>query len=116
MAPTTEPELVLPDCDFVVLGDTGDLALHTLIPGLYHRELERQLADGTRIIGVSRAAVDDAGYRDLVARTLFETIPDDDLEAGALHRLVNRLHHVRLDAERPDDWHLLHSMLKERDG
>ncbi len=109
-----EPELLLPDCDFVVFGDTGDLALHTVLPGLYYRERDRQLPGDSRIIGVARSAVDNAGYRDLVERTLLETIPDDDLEAGALHRLVRRLHHLQLDAQDPEGWHLLHGLLKDR--
>lgn len=112
----TASDLVLPSCDIVVFGDTGDLALHTLIPALYHRERERQLADDTRIIGVSRTAVADSDYRDLVTRALFDVIPDDDLEVGPLHRLQRRLHHLPLDVGSAEDWHLLHGLLKERPG
>ena len=112
MPETTE----LPSCDVVVFGDTGDLTLHTLIPALYHRERERQLTADTRIIGVSRADLDDAGYRDLVSHSLFETLPDDDLETGPLDRLLRRLHHVRLDLGGAEDWHLLHALLKDRPG
>ena len=111
-----EPDLVLPSCDVVVFGDTGDLALHTLIPALYHRERERQLTADTRIIGVSRADVDDAAYRDLVTRALFDVIADDDLEVGALHRLQRRLHHLTLDVGSADDWHLLSGLLKDHPG
>src|SRR5688500_4183790 len=77
----TEPELVLPACDFVVFGGTGDLALRKLLPGLYQREREHQLPVGTRVIGVSRTPIDDVGYRDLVSQTLFDNIAEDDLEA-----------------------------------
>jgi glucose-6-phosphate 1-dehydrogenase len=110
------PELALPSCDVVVFGDTGDLTLHTLIPALYHRERDRHLTDDTRIIGVSRAEVDDAEYRELVAAALFDVVPDDDLEVGPLNRLLGRLHHLRLDVGNAEDWHLLHSLLKDRDG
>jgi glucose-6-phosphate 1-dehydrogenase len=111
----TTADLVLPSCDIVVFGDTGELALHTLIPALYHRERERQLTDDTRIIGVSRAEVG-VEYRDLVTRALFDVIPDDDLEVGPLHRLQRRLHHLRLDVGSAEDWHLLTGLLKERPG
>ena len=117
---TPAHDLVLPASDFTVFGATGDLALHQLLPGLYHREREGQLPPQTRIIGVSRSPLDDAGYRDLVSHELFERIPSDDLEAGALHRLTSRLHHVSLDAGDPtspgEGWQRLHDLLKDHRG
>ncbi|THV11159.1 glucose-6-phosphate dehydrogenase, partial [Nocardioides caeni] len=68
------------------------------------------------IIGVSRHDLDHDGYRDLVTQALFEHIPDDQLEAGALHRLVSRLHHLRLDATDPEGGDGLHSLLKDTPG
>ena len=109
-----QPDLALPACDFTVFGGTGDLALRKLLPGLYERERQRQLHPGTRIIGVSRHALDDAGYRDLVTQALFDHVPEDHLEAGAVHRLVRRLHHLALDAHAPDEWDRLHGLLKDR--
>ena len=109
-----EPGLVLPSCDFTVFGGTGDLALRKLVPGLYHREREHQLADGTRIIGVSRSELDDDGYRALVAAALDEYVAPDDRDADAILRLLDRLHHLTLDARTPDDWHLLQGLLKDR--
>ena len=107
------PDLSLPACDFTVFGGTGDLALRKLLPGLYERERQRQLHPGTRVIGVSRHDLDDASYRDLVTEALFEHVPEDHLEAGAVHRLTSRLHHLSLDATSPEDWDLLHGLLKE---
>lgn len=113
MPEINEPDVVLPSCDVVVFGDTGELALHTLIPALYHREREHGLHPATRIIGVSRLDADDAGYRDLVGEALFDTIPDTELEAGALHRILSRIRHLHLDAGSADRWDLLHGILKE---
>ncbi|GAA3528835.1 glucose-6-phosphate dehydrogenase [Nocardioides daeguensis] len=110
----TAPDLVLPPCDFTVFGGTGDLALRKLLPGLYEQERRGQLPAGTRIIGVSRSPLDDAGYRDLVTRALFDHVAEDHLEAGALHRLTARLHHLSLDIGSADDWHRLHGLLKDR--
>ena len=53
-------------CDFVVFGGTGDLAIRKLLPALYLRDRDGQLPDETRIVAVSRAGLDDAGYRDKV--------------------------------------------------
>ena len=107
------PDLALPACDFTVFGGTGDLALRKLLPGLYERERQRHLDPGTRIIGVSRHDLDDAGYRELVTHALFEHVPEDHLEAGAVHRLVSRLHHLQLDATCPEGWDRLHGLLKD---
>ncbi|WP_408897745.1 glucose-6-phosphate dehydrogenase [Nocardioides sp. R1-1] len=107
------PDLALPACDITVFGGTGDLALRKLLPGLYEREREGQLHADTRVVAVSRHRLDDAGYRELVADALHDHVPADRLEAGPLHRLTRRLHHLELDATRPDDWDRLHAVLKE---
>jgi glucose-6-phosphate 1-dehydrogenase len=111
---THEPDLVLPACDFVVFGGTGDLACRKLLPGLYHREREGQLPEHTRVIGASRSALDDDAYRELVERSVREHVPAADLDAGAVRRLLDRVHHLTLDADRPEDWHQLHATLKDR--
>ncbi|GAB4013827.1 glucose-6-phosphate dehydrogenase [Nocardioides ultimimeridianus] len=109
----TTSDVLLPSCDFVVVGGTGDLALRKLFPGLYHREIEGQLPGDTRLIGVSRSPIDDDGYRELIRGALTEHVPGGD--AAALERLLARVHHLTLDAAEPDDWHLLAGMLKRRE-
>ncbi|WP_370248016.1 glucose-6-phosphate dehydrogenase [Nocardioides sp.] len=109
--PTVELATDLPVADVVVFGGTGDLALRKLIPALYHREAEHQLAPGTRIIGVSRSEIDDAGYRRCVREAIAQHVPDADPDAVA--RMCGRIHHLLLDAETPEDWHLLHALLKD---
>src|SRR5262245_52892678 len=103
-------------CDFTVFGGTGDLALRKLLPALYLRDLEGQLPDDTRIVGVSRAELDDDGYRAEVRAALTSYVAPDDLHDSAVARLLERLHHVTLDIEHADDWHLLHGLLKDRPG
>jgi glucose-6-phosphate 1-dehydrogenase len=44
--------------DLVVFGGTGDLAMRKLLPGLYHRDVDGQIAPGSRIIGVARSELD----------------------------------------------------------
>jgi glucose-6-phosphate 1-dehydrogenase len=113
----TAPSAVLPElCDFTVFGGTGDLALRKLLPALYHRDREGQLPTGHRIISVSRSDLDDDGYRGLVADALEAHVAPADLDPAAVHRLLGRLHHVRLDIAAPDDWHVLHGVLKDRPG
>ncbi|MDZ5663400.1 glucose-6-phosphate dehydrogenase [Nocardioides sp. S-58] len=113
--PTTELATELPDCDFVVFGGTGDLALRKLLPALYHREREHQLPRDFRIIGASRSDHDDAAYRALAREALGRHVDPADLEPAAVDRMLDRLHHLTVDASDPDGWHHLHGMLKERD-
>jgi glucose-6-phosphate 1-dehydrogenase len=105
----------LPDmCDFTVFGGTGDLALRKLLPALYQRDLEGQLPADYRILGVSRSDLDDAGWRDEVRAALTTYVDAADLYDGAVDRFLDRLHHLMLDAEDPDDWYRFHALLKDR--
>jgi len=108
---TTGP--ALPEsCDFVVFGGTGDLALRKLLPALYQCDLEGRLPADTRIVGVSRAGIDDDAYRALIHAALREHVGDLDDEAA--QRLLAKLHHVALNAHDPADWHQLQGFLKDR--
>ena len=100
-------------CDFTVFGGTGDLALRKLLPALYLRDRDGQLPDGFRIIGVSRADVDDDGYRAMVEGALAEHVARDELADDVVRRLLGRLHHVTLDVEDVGAWHRLHDRLKD---
>jgi len=112
--PTAVTATLPPVCDFTVFGGTGDLALRKLLPALYHRDLEGHLPADTRIIGVSRSEIDDAGYRREVRAALERFVEPALLEEEAITRLLGRLHHLCLDSGTPDDWHLLHGLLKDR--
>src|SRR6476469_4636551 len=114
MDPNATPHAVPDACDFTVFGGTGDLALRKLLPALYHRDLEGQLPDDTRILGISRSDLDDAGWRAEVGSALTKFVAADDLDAATVDRFAGRLRHLMLDAQRPDDWHRFHALLKER--
>src|SRR6478672_3986003 len=101
-------------CDFTVFGGTGDLALRKLLPALYHRDLEGQLPDDTRVLGVSRSMLDDDGWRDEVRAALTTYVAPDDLDGVTVERFLGRLRHLMLDAEQPDHWHRFHALLKDR--
>src|SRR4029077_1843894 len=58
--------------DLVVFGGTGDLAHRKLFPALFHRFLDAQFSQPTRIIGVSRRPLDHAAYRVAIANALKE--------------------------------------------
>ncbi len=101
-------------CDFTVFGGTGDLALRKLLPALYLRDHEDQLPRDCRIIAVSRSEYDDTAYRAEVRASLQRHVDPADLREDVVERLLSRLHHVSLDFEDPEGWHLLHGLLKDR--
>jgi len=111
--PTSELATALPPCDVTVVGGTGDLALRKLLPALYQSERRGSLAPGTRVIGASRSTLDDDGYRAVVQRALEQHVPAAELDDPVVARLLDRLHHVEVDAESAEGWHLLHELLKE---
>src|SRR3954447_24122213 len=114
MDPNPSPNVLPTACDFTVFGGTGDLALRKLLPALYHRDLEGQLPADYRILGVSRSALDDAGWREEVRAGLTTYVAADDLSEPVLERFLARLQHLMLDAEDAADWHRFHALLKER--
>ena len=108
------PHVLPGSCDFTVFGGTGDLALRKLLPALYHRDLEGQLPEDYRVLGVSRSDLDDEGWRAEVRAALATYVDPSDLYEGAVERFLGRLHHLMLDAEDPGDWDRFHALLKDR--
>ena len=58
--------------DYVVFGGSGDLAERKLLPALYHRQIEGQFTEPTRIIGASRSPLTDEEYRKFAQDALKE--------------------------------------------
>ena len=94
-------------CDFLVFGGTGDLAMRKLLPALYLRDRDGQLPDQTRIFSISRAGLDDAGFRDKVESELKRHVG----ETADTARFLKRLHHVSLDVVAETDWSALSEAL-----
>src|SRR5205085_11505850 len=85
----------------------GDLAMRKLLPALYLRDRDGQLADQTRIFAISRAGLDDAGFRDKVESELKRHVG----ETADATRFLRRLHHVSLDVMGETDWSALSAAL-----
>ena len=91
-------------CDIVVFGGTGDLAMRKLLPALYLRDRDGQLSEDSRIIAVSRAGLDDAGYRDKTVAQLIGHLPEGTHDPALIDRFLGRLHHVTIDVAEPTAW------------
>ena len=103
-------------CDFVVFGGTGDLAVRKLLPALYLRDRDGQLAAETRIIAASRAGLDISGYRDKVRGELGRFVSDDALDAQTLDRFLARLDYASIDFADSDGWYPLTTLLPADSG
>ena len=90
--------------DFIIFGGTGDLAERKLLPALYHRQRTGQLTDPTRIVGVSRAAMDDAAYRDFARAAILEHVRKQDIDETELAAFLSRLSYVAVDAMTDKGW------------
>ncbi|MDD2861603.1 MAG: glucose-6-phosphate dehydrogenase [Acidiphilium sp.] len=96
--PTIEP------FDYIVFGGTGDLSKRKLLPALYHRDLDGQLPQTSRIIGSARAEMTRKAFQTLVQKSLEEFVEPDALDKTALKRFLDRLHFVSCDATAARGW------------
>ena len=90
--------------DLVVFGGTGDLAYRKLFPSLYLRDLDEQLTDPTRIVGVSRQELSVETFRDKVSAALQRFVRPERLAEPTLGRFLARLHYLRVDALGDAGW------------
>jgi glucose-6-phosphate 1-dehydrogenase len=112
MSPLPGP---VPPADFVVFGGTGDLAARKLLPALYLRDRDGQLPPETRIIALSRAGLDDGGYRDKIRGELSRFVRTGELDEPTLARFIARLTHLSIDIEHEAGWSNLAGLLDDPD-
>ncbi|OBF27713.1 glucose-6-phosphate dehydrogenase [Mycobacterium sp. ACS1612] len=91
-------------CDFVIFGGTGDLAVRKLLPALYLRDRDGELAAETRIIAVARAGLDEPGYRHKVHAELGRFVAAEFLDDHTVERFLARLRFVSIDLAEPADY------------
>ncbi len=102
----------VPTFDFVIFGGTGDLTLRKLLPALYHRFLDGQIPDDSRIIAVARSDLDSEAYQGRARKALRQYVKADNLKGATEAGFLKMLHYVRLDAAAAEqDWSDLQGML-----
>ena len=99
--------------DYVVFGGTGDLAERKLLPALYHRQLEGQITEPTRIIGASRAALSHEDYRKFAVDALKEHLKAEEYKEEEVAKFAARLFYVSVDAKSDQGWDSLKKILEE---
>ncbi|WP_426237228.1 glucose-6-phosphate dehydrogenase [Pararhizobium sp. DWP1-1-3] len=99
--------------DYVVFGGTGDLAERKLLPALYHRQLDGQLTDPTRIIGASRSVLSHEEYRKFATDALKEHLKPGEYDDAQVKTFTDRLFYVPVDAKSDSGWDQLKALLDE---
>ena len=99
--------------DYVVFGGTGDLAERKLLPALYHRQIEGQFTEPTRIIGASRASLTHNDYRKFATDALREHLKPGEFDEAQVEKFTSRLHYVSVDAKSEQGWDELKKILDE---
>src|SRR5580704_9787946 len=94
----------VPSFDLAVFGGTGDLAHRKLFPALFHRFLDGQFSQPTKIIGVARRPLDQPAYRGTIAGALKEFAAARD---EAISGFLELIHYVSLDIDSEAGWDLL---------
>lgn len=99
----------------VVFGATGDLAGRKLLPALFHRDIDGQITDPTRILGVSHRPLSDDAFRARARAALLEHAGTAAQDDEALTRFIDRIGYVAADAESDAGWDGLAERLRGMD-
>ena len=94
----------LKDCDVVIFGGGGDLAMRKLLPALYHLDMDGLLTPVTRVIGASRRDMTAQEYQAKVRDALDEFVPSSIDDNETWPRFKERLSYVSVNAQEPADF------------
>ncbi|MDH4870867.1 glucose-6-phosphate dehydrogenase [Pseudomonas sp. BN515] len=91
-------------CDMLVFGGTGDLALHKLLPALYHLHREGRLHPQMRILALARNTLDRDGFRALAERRCRAQVARADFTTEAWRGFSERLDYFAMDVSQSADF------------
>lgn len=91
--------------DIIVFGGTGDLSRRKLLPSLYHRFCDGQIAGDSRIIGVSRSDLDRPAFQSLAKTSYKEFSAHDDYDQSCWSEFETLLDYHMIDVMAENsDW------------
>ena len=95
----------------VIFGATGDLSLRMLYPSLYFLDADGFLAEGLRIVGAARSAMEAEAFVAKVEAAVRERAGGDWSDA-VWRRFAGRLGYVAADAGKPESFDALCAQLQ----
>jgi glucose-6-phosphate 1-dehydrogenase len=88
----------------LVFGGTGDLALHKLLPALYHLHREKRLHADVRILALARSQHSRAAFQALAERRCRAQVARADFDDETWQRFAERLDYFAMDAGQSADF------------
>jgi glucose-6-phosphate 1-dehydrogenase len=88
--------------DYVVFGATGDLTKRKLIPALYHRFMDGQFDEQSRIIGASRSKLSDADFQKVARDAIAQFVDQEYQDEKVIDRFIKIFSYVPVDANNPE--------------
>jgi glucose-6-phosphate 1-dehydrogenase len=88
----------------LVFGGTGDLALHKLLPALYHLHRARRLHGDTRILALARSQHSREAYQALAERHCRAQVARADFDNETWASFAARLDYFAMDASQSADF------------
>ena len=102
--------------EMVIFGGTGDLARRKIFPALYHRFVDGQIPENSRIIGVSRSAHSREDYIKLIHENYCRFAGDDTLDAESWEAFTALINYVKIDVVNDKDWSALTAAVSEKEN
>ncbi|MEE9347136.1 MAG: glucose-6-phosphate dehydrogenase [Robiginitomaculum sp.] len=98
--------------DIVIFGGTGDLSRRKLLPALFHRFLDGQLADSARIIGAARTKLSRDEFIAMAKKACFAI--SKNRKESDWKNFARLLHYIPIDTTADDaDWDGLKGLLSQ---
>jgi glucose-6-phosphate 1-dehydrogenase len=98
-------------CDMLVFGGTGDLALHKLLPALYHLHREGRLPADMRIHAAALNDFDRAGYLALAERHCRAQVARSDFANDTWASFAERIDYFSMDLSQSAEFGRLSKLL-----
>src|ERR1700738_4272117 len=105
-------ERKMPECAVVIFGANGDLTKRKLMPALYRLALERRLAPGFAVIGISRTAITDHQFRERMCSSVAKYLEDSPFDKQVWSGFAQSLYYMAGNVSDPTTFTALKNRLK----
>jgi glucose-6-phosphate 1-dehydrogenase len=103
----------VPPCAIVIFGANGDLTKRKLVPALYRLAYERRLPPAFAILGNSRTAMSDEGFRERMRESVKEHLENSPFEDELWEAFAQKLFYIPGDVNDPAMYQSLAQRLRE---
>ncbi|MFT3965270.1 MAG: glucose-6-phosphate dehydrogenase [Sphingobium sp.] len=100
----------------VLFGATGDLAHRMLFPSLYNLYSDGLLPENFSILASGRTVLDDAAFRESIAKSLDAYLPDDRRDSGRIAAFLQLVSYCPVDVSDTASVECLSARMKDGNG